>query len=186
MKNTIMLSCREDEHLHKRMSDGKTFDKGPALPATNGSRRWGLFLRLRKSHSQSSISRLSLRMHHAYIIYKTWIHYEIRHTHTRTRTIAAACWSHEVVRAAQLLCPEERDKEASDCAVTTAPHVPESCTPMFASRLRQPSASPSQPQPPVQPQPPPNFPKWGFKRKACQNVSKKKQAFCSTFLCFSL
>ena len=135
MKNTIMLSCREDEHLHKRMSDGKTFDKGPPLPATNGSRRWGLFLRLRKSHSQSSISRLSLRMHHAYIIYKTWIHYEIRHTHTRTRTIAAACWSHEVVRAAQLLCPEERDKEASDCAVTTAPHVPESCTPMFASRI---------------------------------------------------
>ena len=72
---------QEDEHLHKRMSDGKTFDKGPPLRATNGSRRWGLFLRLRKSHSQSSISRLSLRMHHAYIIYKTWIHYEI-HTHT--------------------------------------------------------------------------------------------------------
>ena len=34
---------------------------------------------------------------------------------THTHTIAAACWSHEVVRAAQLLCPEERDKEASDC-----------------------------------------------------------------------
>ena len=62
MKNTIMLSCREDEHLHKRMSDGKTFDKGPPLPSNKWLEALGLVLAI----AEVALPKLDLSTQPAY------------------------------------------------------------------------------------------------------------------------
>ena len=62
MKNPIMLSCKEDKHLLKGMSDGKTFDKGPPFPATKWFEAMGLGLAI----AEVALPKLDLATQPAY------------------------------------------------------------------------------------------------------------------------